>query len=396
MFTDRVFIGQVLSASHSTMEKYVLLKSPFHKPGVSWFISSETSKQLEIAPNTLKKVLKDLTQKAVIRKIKRGEYAYNPPDVKKAYGVHYGLVGAALSADLATTHRVVLASIVAHLHEGQNKCWPSDERILKQASISRTGYYRALKYLKEHDFVTRINNTQGVSFLVNSGKLKASITVKNSTGNDQKWNDESPNLVNTPIYNKVFNKVLTGQQVAKEIKPDLKVPGKKPMLTFIKKQKEIKPELPKPQSSGKSVESILSAMKSKPVKVKAGYQSLVQAWKRGYSEVVELNSLTPVLLKNKELGQLKMIYNGLGDNALELFKKTLYNWTEFKDYVKDSAGLKQAPSLPSIGFILVHVHLIKSFIPDAYLPEDVVNVMTPANIKPKYTKEEAMKMLQED
>lgn len=64
-------------------------------------------------------------------------------------------------------------------------------------------------------------------------------------------------------------------------------------------------------------------------------------------------------LTRKQQGQLKHLAAAVGGfpSAARLVQGTLPRWGEFADAAKTAAGLRRAPAVPSIGFLLAHVEV---------------------------------------
>ena len=79
-------------------------------------------------------------------------------------------------------------------------------------------------------------------------------------------------------------------------------------------------------------------------------QDLAHSWKSHMNVIYEIEKpLTP-----KEFGQLKNLRDKLGDLTGEVLDHTLKSWPTFCDRIKLDKALSFAPSVPNIGFLLVH------------------------------------------
>jgi hypothetical protein len=95
---------------------------------------------------------------------------------------------------------------------------------------------------------------------------------------------------------------------------------------------------------------------------KKGVVSLGGYWKQTLSSAQD--GKYQKALTNKDLGQLKMLSNKLGEITVPVIDYCLHNWAKFAEKAKNAKGLATYPIQPHVGYLLAHhdvaVNLLQS------------------------------------
>src|ERR1017187_5594491 len=79
-------------------------------------------------------------------------------------------------------------------------------------------------------------------------------------------------------------------------------------------------------------------------------------------------------LTSKELGQMKLLRNGLAEVAPNVIGWAITNWWQFSREAQASAGLSSAPENPHVGFLLAHYAVAVNMMHEA-VPSEVETLL---------------------
>lgn len=95
-------------------------------------------------------------------------------------------------------------------------------------------------------------------------------------------------------------------------------------------------------------------------------------WQSQVSIKMGVGSARP--LTPKEMGQLKLLRQSLGDETINVIEWAVSNWASFSQQARAEAGLSCAPANPHVGFLLVHYPSAVNMMLKV-VPEQVAGVM---------------------
>lgn len=142
-------------------------------------------------------------------------------------------------------------------------------------------------------------------------------------------------------------------------------------------------------------ETLAKVLKKGMSSKKTGAPLTIDTWKHHYPKAVDCEKMPNIALTGKVLGQFKTLQGYWGGETHTVIKWLLYNWHSATVDLVDMIGSKVAPTVPTIGYILVHANEFYQ-IYQAGLPKGFEKLVEQTKITPVNKKTDSIGFLSDD